>query len=92
MDRIPDSNVKAIQRFGIEEEYFITDLRSRHMLAQPSANVIGACREAIGDGFAYEMFQGQVEVASPVFDDTAQAAAYLGRVRRDLSQALERMA
>lgn len=76
------------QRFGIEEEYFITDLRSRRMLAEPPAHVLAACREVIGDGFSYEMFQGQVEVASPVFDDAAEAATYLGRVRRELSQAL----
>nr|WP_183000320.1 MULTISPECIES: carboxylate-amine ligase [unclassified Pseudomonas] len=76
------------QRFGIEEEYFITDLRSRCMLAEPPAQVLAACREVIGDGFSYEMFQGQIEVASPVFDDAAEAATYLGRVRRELSQAL----
>lgn len=77
-----------IQRFGIEEEYFIIDLRSRRLLAEPSARVLAACREAIGEGFSYEMFQGQVEVASPVFDDAAHAATYLGRVRRELNQAL----
>ena len=76
------------QRFGIEEEYFITDLRDRRMVAAPSARVLDACREAIGEGFAHEMFQGQIEVASAVFDDGAQAAAYLGRVRRGLNQAL----
>lgn len=78
----------CVQRFGIEEEYFVTDLRSRRMLAEPSERVLEACREAIGAGFAYEMFQGQIEVASPVFEHTAQAHAYLRRVRRDLSQAL----
>ncbi|SDU95633.1 carboxylate-amine ligase [Pseudomonas mucidolens] len=78
----------GLQRFGIEEEYFITDLLSRSMVAEPSARVLQACRAAIGEGFAYEMFQGQIEVASPVFDQAAQAVAYLGRVRRDLSQAL----
>lgn len=58
------------QRFGIEEEYFITDLSTRRMLAEPSAHVLAACREAIGKGFSYEMFQGQIEVASPVFDSS----------------------
>jgi carboxylate-amine ligase len=88
MDRMLNSNAHSLQRFGIEEEYFITDLRSRQMLAQPSAQVLDACSEAIGEGFSFEMFQGQIEVASPVFDNTAQAAAYLGKVRRDLNQAL----
>ncbi|WP_230014861.1 carboxylate-amine ligase [Pseudomonas chlororaphis] len=79
-----------VQRFGIEEEYFITDLDSRRLLAEPSAEVLHACRQAIGPGFAYEMFQGQIEVASPVFEQGAQAASYLRRVRRDLGQALAR--
>lgn len=76
------------QRFGIEEEYFITDLHSRRMLAEPSARVLDVCREVIGGGFAYEMFAGQIEVASPVFEDARHAATYLGRVRRELSRAL----
>jgi len=78
------------QRFGIEEEYFITDLDTRRMLAEPSVQVLRAARQAIGEGFAHEMFQGQIEVASPVFDDEVQAAAYLGHVRGELSRALAR--
>ncbi len=74
--------------FGIEEEYFITDLHTRHLLSEPSAAVLAACREAIGAGFAYEMFQGQIEVASPVFNASVEAADYLGGVRNNLAQAL----
>lgn len=88
MDRILSSDAPALQRFGIEEEYFITDLRSRQMLAEPSTQVLSACREAIGDGFAYEMIQGQIEVASPVFESAGQARTYLSRVRCDLGKAL----
>ena len=36
--------------FGIEEEYFITDLHSRQMVGEPSAAVLAACREAISAG------------------------------------------
>lgn len=74
--------------FGIEEEYFITDLHTRRMLGEPSAAVLAACREAIGAGFSYEMFQGQIEVASPVFSASAEAADYLATVRRNLAQRL----
>jgi len=66
--------------FGIEEEYFITDLHSRQMVCEPSAAVLAACREAIGAGFSYEMFQGQIEAASPVFTSSAEAADYLRAV------------
>jgi carboxylate-amine ligase len=74
--------------FGIEEEYFVTDLHTRRMLALPSAAVLEACRRAIGHGFAYEMFQGQIEVASPVFSRSHEAADYLATVRAKLSESL----
>lgn len=74
--------------FGIEEEYFITDLHSRQMVGEPSAAVLAACREAIGAGFSFEMFQGQIEAASPVFTSSAEAADYFRAVRRNLAQSL----
>ncbi|MBC6625533.1 carboxylate-amine ligase [Pseudomonas sp.] len=74
--------------FGIEEEYFITDLHSRQMVGEPSAAVLAACREAIGAGFSFEMFQGQIEAASPVFTSSAEAADYFRAVRGNLAQSL----
>ena len=74
--------------FGIEEEYFITDLHSRQMVGEPSAAVLAACREAIGAGFSFEMFQGQIEAASPVFTSSAEAKNYLRAVRGNLAQSL----
>ncbi|MBV6821991.1 carboxylate-amine ligase [Pseudomonas sp. PD9R] len=75
-------------RFGIEEEYFLTDLSTRQMLAEPSADLLRECREAMEQGFAYEMFQGQIEVASPVFSTAEQAAEFLGGVRSRLNRML----
>lgn len=74
--------------FGIEEEYFITDLDTRRMSAQPPGAAIAACEAALAPCFAYEMFQGQIEVASPVFTCLADAAAYLEHARRTLRQTL----
>jgi carboxylate-amine ligase len=76
-------------KFGIEEEYFITDLTTRRMSAQPPGAAIEACQAALGPCFAYEMFQGQIEVASPVFTNVADAAEYLATARRTLRQTLE---
>jgi carboxylate-amine ligase len=76
-------------KFGIEEEYFITDLSTRRMAEQPPSATIDACKAALGPCFAYEMFQGQIEVASPIFTSVAQAAEYLTTVRRALRHALE---
>jgi carboxylate-amine ligase len=75
--------------FGIEEEYFITDLDSRCMAAKPPGAAIEACKAGLGDCFAHEMFQGQIEVASPVFTSLPAAAEYLDTARQRLRLALE---
>ncbi|WP_397453660.1 carboxylate-amine ligase [Pseudomonas sp. NA-150] len=76
-------------RFGIEEEYFITDLATRQMPGNVPCPAIERCRRALGVFFAYEMFQGQIEVASPVFTSITQAGDYLAHARRSLRYALE---
>ena len=76
-------------RFGIEEEYFITDLVTRQMPGSISCAAIGRCKSALGDFFAYEMFQGQIEVASPVFTNLTQAGDYLAFARSTLRHALQ---
>ncbi|GAB6403177.1 carboxylate-amine ligase [Pseudomonas sp. MHK4] len=76
-------------RFGIEEEYLITDLDTRRMTAQPPRAAIEACEAAMGDCFAHEMFQGQIEVASPIFTGMAQAEDYLAAARKRLRGTLE---
>ncbi|VVN91802.1 carboxylate-amine ligase [Pseudomonas fluorescens] len=75
--------------FGIEEEYFITDLETRRMSGKPSGAAIEACKAVLGDCFALEMFLGQIEVASPIFTSLPQAADYLGTARQSLRLALE---
>jgi carboxylate-amine ligase len=75
-------------KFGIEEEYFITDLQTRRMPEQPPAAAVAACREELGKHFAHEMFQSQVEMASPIFRSLAEAADYLAQVRTGLTQRL----
>ncbi|VVN80842.1 carboxylate-amine ligase [Pseudomonas fluorescens] len=75
--------------FGIEEEYLITDLATRTMLSQPTKQLIAECQTALGSHFAFEMFQGQIEVASPVFADLSQANEYLTNARGRLVRILE---
>ncbi|MFY0727408.1 carboxylate-amine ligase [Pseudomonas sp. NFX15] len=75
-------------RFGIEEEYFLTDLDSRQMLAEPPIGIVRTCRTIVGERFAFEMFQGQIEVASPVFLTSTEAFGYLAEVRGRLNEAL----
>ncbi len=77
-------------KFGIEEEYFITDLATRRMAENPPDTSIEACQGVLGDCFAHEMFKGQIEVASPIFTSVAQAAQYLFSARSRLRGTLER--
>ncbi|MCW8278434.1 carboxylate-amine ligase [Pseudomonas sp. PCH199] len=76
-------------RFGIEEEYFITNLVTRQMPGKLPCAVSDKCKAALGQSFAYEMFQSQIEVASPVFMSPAQAADYLANARGTLQRALQ---
>lgn len=75
-------------KFGIEEEYFITDLQTRCMAGQPPAAAVAACRAELGEHFAHEMFQSQIEMASPIFGSLPEAAEYLAQVRTGLTQRL----
>ena len=81
--------MKQVLRFGIEEEYFLTDLTTRQMFAEPSETVLRECRKAVGEGFAYELFQGQIEVASPILTATGEAVEFLLGVRSRLNRTLE---
>ncbi|QXI50191.1 carboxylate-amine ligase [Pseudomonas anuradhapurensis] len=74
--------------FGIEEEYLLVDLASGRVPATPSPGVVRRCRELLGEQFAQEMFRSQIEVVSPVFDNTHQAREYLAQSRQRLGQAL----
>ncbi|MHC8410727.1 carboxylate-amine ligase [Pseudomonas sp. Hz4] len=76
-------------KFGIEEEYFITDLVTRQMPGNLSCEVSDKCKAELGQSFAYEMFQAQIEVASPVFTSLAQAADYLANARGTLQHSLQ---
>lgn len=75
-------------KFGIEEEYFITDLQTRCMPGQPSEDAVAACRAELGKHFAHEMFQSQLEMASPILRSLPEAADYLTQVRTGLTQRL----
>lgn len=76
-------------KFGIEEEYFITDLATRQMPGNLSFAVTEKCRAELGQSFAYEMFQGQIEVASPILTSIPEAADFLVNARGLLQHSLE---
>ncbi|RYZ68230.1 MAG: carboxylate-amine ligase [Proteobacteria bacterium] len=72
--------------FGIEEEYFLCDAQTRLLAGEVSPQLLVAARERMGDAATTELLQSQIEIASPVFSDAAQALAVLRRFRRELSE------
>ncbi len=72
-------------RFGIEEEFFLLDASDLDIVRSAPAGFIAACRDTLGEHFAEEMFECQVEVASPVFSTLAEAARFHGQARQRLA-------
>jgi carboxylate-amine ligase len=79
-------NERKAPSFGIEEEFFLVDRRTRDIPAQPPADLLQAAREALGERLAEEMFQSQLELVSPVLWDLAEARACLLEQRTRLAQ------
>ncbi len=77
-------------KFGIEEEYFLSDAETRGSVRRVSAAFIDAVQHAFPDEVQREMLQSQIEVATPVCETMAEARRSLAGLRSRLaSLALE---
>lgn len=72
-------------RFGIEEEYFLSDLGSRGIVRKVSPAFIRAAQEMFPDEVQREMLQSQIEVATPVCESMGQARRSLTTLRTGLA-------
>jgi len=72
--------------FGIEEEYFLTDPRSRALTIEVRRSFLRACRRRFGNAIASELLWSQIEIVSPVFERHDQAREELVRLRRGVAQ------
>lgn len=63
--------------FGIEEEYFLVDPRTRNAVARVPRHFLKACRKRLGSAIAPELLQSQIEIATPVLRDDVQARQVL---------------
>lgn len=82
-----DLHMPAIKplNFGIEEEYFLSDLTSRELARQPSTAFLPACREALPEMVAAEMFVSQIELVTPILSSQDEARNCLAHARTTLS-------
>ena len=74
---------------GVEEEYFVTNPKTRNTLRRMPPRMMARCRALLGDRVTHEMLQSQIEIATPVCQDIAQARAELTRLRQGMVQAAE---
>lgn len=72
-------------RFGIEEEYFLSDAVSRGSVRRVSPKFIAAVQEAFPKEVQREMLQSQIEVATPVCETMSEARRSLAALRAGLA-------
>lgn len=72
--------------FGIEEEFFLVDPRTRSTAGHIHRGFLRACRQRLGDLIAPELMEAQIEVSSPVFSSCAEAASEMRRLRAGLAE------
>lgn len=71
--------------FGIEEEFFLVSPHTGQALAKDTPALIAACVARVGDCVEAEMLGPQLEIASPVFEDAAQALDGMRHLRREIA-------
>ncbi|MDQ7777187.1 carboxylate-amine ligase [Paracoccus aminovorans] len=69
---------------GIEEEYLLVDAETGALAEAPDA-LMQACRRELGDHVSPEFLRCQIEVATPVATDIADARRQLTRLRRTVA-------
>lgn len=72
-------------RFGIEEEYFLSDAVSRGSVRKVSPKFIAAAQAAFREEVQHEMLQSQIEVATPVCETMFEARRSLAALRSGLA-------
>ena len=68
--------------FGIEEEFFLVDARTRDLVPRLPASFLRACRSALGERVAEELLQPQIELTTPVLHGADEARDQLRQLRR----------
>jgi carboxylate-amine ligase len=72
--------------FGIEEEYFVFDARSRRAVKTADAKFIARAKARLGKRVTTEMLQSQIEFVSPPCNSFAEGRAQLANGRTILSE------
>src|SRR4051794_21113389 len=68
--------------FGIEEEYFLVDPRTRALVSEPPKSVLDECRAELGGHVSAEYQRSQIEVATRICTPAPGAREHLGHLRK----------
>jgi carboxylate-amine ligase len=72
--------------FGMEEEYFLFDAKTRHAVRRVDKKFLLLTQKRLGDRVMTEMLQSQLEVATPPCETFDEARAHLAHYRRELGE------
>ena len=67
--------------FGIEEEYFLIERRTRELASEPAEKLLGECKAVLAEQFSAEYQRSQVEVATNVCSSPGESRTELRRLR-----------
>ena len=72
--------------FGIEEEYFVFDAKTRRAVKTVNKKFIAAAKKRLGDRVTTEMLQSQIEAISPPCNSMQEAREHMSGFRRALAE------
>ncbi len=72
--------------FGIEEEYFVFDAKTRRAVKAASKKFIANAKKRLGDRVTTEMLQSQIEAVTPPCSSTQEARDHMSGFRRALAE------
>ncbi|HEY7230931.1 MAG TPA: carboxylate-amine ligase [Pseudolabrys sp.] len=73
--------------FGMEEEYFLFDAKTRHAVRRVNKKFLLLVQKQLGNHVMTEMLQSQLEVATPPCATMGEARTHLRRYRQTLAKA-----
>ncbi len=83
----PQRVASAVYTFGIEEEYFVFDAKTRRAMRRSDKKFLALARAKIGGRAMTELLQSQIEVATPPCAGMSKARGHLARYRREFGDA-----
>ncbi len=73
-------------RIGIEEEFFVIDLRTHNVRRTMSQQFFRACKKELGEAVTHELLQSQIEVRTPPCGSMEEARGHLRFYRSVLAR------